>query len=107
MAEKEYIEREAVLKCVAEDGHDCELDLGYWDHNVAFQEIIKEIPAADVRPVVRGKWEVGGMFDDIGRCSCCHYMFPLDTAMTEFHYCPNCGADMRERSRENESFSNI
>ena len=53
------------------------------------------LPAADVRPVVRGKWEVGGMFDDIGRCSCCHYMFPSDTAMTEFRFCPNCGADMR------------
>ena len=51
----DYIKREAVLKCVAEDGRDCELDLGYWDHNIAFQKVIKEIPAADVVPVVRCK----------------------------------------------------
>lgn len=70
-------------------------------------EYLDEVPVADVRPVVRGKWEVGGMFDDIGRCSCCHYMFPSDTAMTEFRFCPNCGADMRPykdgRRGENDS----
>ena len=48
----EYISRKAVLKCIAEDGYNCEYDLGYWSHNTEFQELIKEIPAADVRPVV-------------------------------------------------------
>lgn len=47
---KEYVLREDVLRCVEEAGHDNELDLGYPDHNEAFQEIIKDIPAADVVP---------------------------------------------------------
>ena len=58
-------------------------------------EAEEDFPSADVKPVVRGKWEVCGMFDDFGRCSNCYCMFPIDTAMTEFHFCPNCGADMR------------
>lgn len=99
MEQREYISREAAIETAVDyriDVIENEYDRGY---QIAVQDIAKglnAIPAADVRPVVRGKWEAGGMFDDIGRCSCCHYMFPLDTAMTEFHFCPNCGADMRE-----------
>ena len=55
MDEKEYVERESVLKCAAEDGYDCEYDLGCWSHNAEFQELIKEIPAADVVEVTRCK----------------------------------------------------
>jgi PHP family Zn ribbon phosphoesterase len=55
---------------------------------------IEDTNDIEVIEVRHGRWEVGGMFDDIGRCSICHYMFPIDTAMTEFHYCPNCGAKM-------------
>lgn len=49
MAEKEYISREAAIKAVYDN--DCE---GYatW--------AIKAVPAADVRPVVRGKWVADG-----------------------------------------------
>ena len=48
MAEKEYIEREAAITTYKTFGH---LNL----HNAL--EAFKEIPAADVRPVVRGRWE--------------------------------------------------
>ena len=58
---KDYVLREDVLRCVEEDGHDNELDLGYPDHNEAFREIIKEIPAADVRSVPEGG--IGEMSD--------------------------------------------
>lgn len=55
---------------------------------------IKELSAADVRPVVRGEW--------IDECSCsvCHWTrvnedgFPL---VTDYNFCPNCGADMRDK----------
>ena len=71
------------------------------------------IPAADVRPVVRGEWEDvevrdystninGGMPLSIASmfCPVCgrwhnevyHYGNPTEMV----HYCPNCGADMRE-----------
>lgn len=88
----DYISREAALSCfhdwIDRYGHEHSAD------EMTEYQRIEDLPVADVRPVVRGKWEVGGMFDDIGRCSCCHYMFPSDTAMTEFRFCPNCGADM-------------
>ena len=78
---KDYVLREDVLRCVEEDGCDCELDLGYPDHNVAFREIIKEIPAADVRPVVFCKdcdlWNEGDSSgkESLGnfRCSCAYW----------------------------------
>lgn len=91
---KEYIEREAAIESMYKDA-EAHPDHTFWTTQ---HEALLTIPAADVRLVVRAKWEVGGMFDDIGRCSNCHYMFPIDTAMTEFHFCPNCGADMREES---------
>ena len=77
--------------------------------------IINQFPAADVRPVVRGKWEDvfvrdystninGGMELHVASmfCPICHrwhnevyhYGNPTETA----HFCPNCGADMREES---------
>lgn len=60
---------------------------------------IKDIPAADVRPVMRGKWvkhnathvQKGGMYLE---CSCCHeYITVLGHV---FAYCPNCGALMED-----------
>jgi len=50
--------------------------------------------AADVRPVVRGKWvQVMGKYDWMVKCSRCKGV-PLETSS----FCPNCGADMREES---------
>lgn len=66
-------------------------------------EIVK-IPAADVRPVVRGKW-IDRDDDYYGwnmwACSACGEEFVLTEGtpdMNEYHFCPNCGADMREDS---------
>lgn len=98
----EYIDREAALDAVDADN----LHRGIV---AALQSIIAEIPAADVKPVVKGKWE----WDDDGmdwglgswRCSRCHVrpettwqtkkdIVPLRWSGSKF--CPNCGADMRE-----------
>lgn len=99
---KEYIERESVLKCVAEDGYDCEYDLGYWSHNAEFQELIKEIPVADVEPVRHAYW-VKRMEHGVGRgyevhtpiwsCSDCGRDYdPASCSIIK--YCYNCGAKM-------------
>ena len=93
---KDYIERESAL-AVFHDWIDQYGDVHTADE-IPEYEAIENLPAADVEPVVRAKWEVGGMFDDIGRCSNCQYMFPIDTAMTEFHFCPNFGAKMDGRA---------
>lgn len=58
--------------------------------NAALQAL-SEIPAADVRPVVRGKWEYISFMTC--RCSVCKEVFH---ELEGDNYCPNCGADMRE-----------
>ena len=112
----EYIEREAA-KAVLNKRHEIRTHMR--DLNSALQLKIAEleigdIPAADVRPVTRGKWEdvevtyVAGKttlpFERISsmRCNQCNryhteiYYYGNPTEMA--HYCPNCGADMREES---------
>ena len=66
---------------------------------------IKDIPAADVRPVVRGKWEQKEVFEAKGHvdelqsafCPVCqrYHTTPYSYYFTQYNYCPNCGADMR------------
>ena len=81
--------------------------LNEWD-TLGVLAAADRIPAADVRPVVRGKWiqttqPIGWHDEECAECSVCGEDFVLDEwAMDEFtnlmHYCPNCGADMREES---------
>lgn len=80
MASSEYISREALLS--ATNGYDWQAGL---------KTVLKRIPAADVRPVVRGVWVKNGWSI---RCSICGYDMPFATR----NFCPNCGADMREES---------
>ena len=53
-----------------------------------------EVPAADVRPVVRGKWKHDGSdWKNRFICDQCGYKWFFNAE--EAHFCPNCGADMR------------
>ena len=60
---------------------------------------IRNIPSADVQPVVHGEWVDGGV-DGVGacgieyrynKCSVCgyEYSFPV-----KYNFCPRCGARM-------------
>lgn len=51
-------------------------------------------PAADVAPVVHGRWLCGDYYDIGDVCSECDW----DSQMTHpsYRYCPNCGARMDE-----------
>ena len=81
MAEKEYIEREAAAAFAENCGA----------HFMAKRLMDKEaFPAADVRPVVRGKWVDEPIKGIRYHCSVCQGRFDYT-----WHYCPNCGADMR------------
>ena len=51
---------------------------------------MERIPAADVREVKRGKWEV---HYPLATCSVCGNTMEI---VTQLNFCPNCGADMRE-----------
>lgn len=65
---------------------------------------INAVPAADVRPVMRGKWKKRmeeketpyyKSFTPIWSCSECGTEYDPSLCMT-INFCPNCGADMRE-----------
>lgn len=62
--------------------------------------VLFEMPTADVVEVKRGKWkrEVLGSTSGYGttvmyQCSECEKM-----SISQYHYCPNCGARMGEQS---------
>lgn len=72
--------------------------------------IINNYPAADVREVKRGKWEVveiQPLFSGMGMgkhlvygCSECEYRCwdVLDNFKDKYNFCPNCGSDNREET---------
>lgn len=68
------------------------------DYAAAFAEI-RKLPAADVAPVVHGKWGDNGISGSmLVKCSVCGF----DCGASSFSYCPNCGARMRRAKREAE-----
>ena len=91
-----YIELEALknrfakrLVWLKKDIHD-EYSLGLHDGCEYDIKLIDEIPAADVAPVVHGRWIMHD--DEFGltcECSVCH----IET-MGDGNYCPSCGAKM-------------
>ncbi len=86
---KEHIDREAFK---AEIRRLSTHYLNEWD-TLGVLAAADRIPAADVRPVVRGAWRRIGKTGRIFVCSACDKTFPYKTRC-----CPNCGADMREES---------
>ena len=95
----EYIEREAALNAINENKSSTELA---WI-------TVSKIPAADVVPVVRGKWlNIDGDYT-FASCSICSEDYEVATEeeaerglwgafLSAYRYCPNCGAKMDEVS---------
>ena len=77
----EYIEREAAIDLITRR---------YENPEICTQEI-NSIPAADVAPVVHGRWVDAGR--GIKACSNCNHGIKEHMACAN-HYCPNCGAKM-------------
>ena len=110
MMSGDYIDRYAVLNTI--DDAIAHNALSYEGCVNEIIESIAKIPADDMRPVVRGKWEDVEVtyvadkttlpFERISsmRCDQCNryhteiYYYGNPTEMA--HFCPNCGADMRE-----------
>lgn len=68
------------------------------------QQWFEHLPTADVRPVVRGEWEYKPNLLSIGfrkypivECNKCCVTFcdVINSHAERYHFCPNCGADMR------------
>lgn len=103
----DYISREAALDAISEwlmkALHQENTSSYNEGERAAYRTVISEIaelPAADVRPVVRGTW-VG--IDDYPHedweCDHCGSVVEgTDDPWNYYNFCPNCGADMREES---------
>lgn len=80
----DYIEREKVLSKAAPVA-------GCFSNMISAYDVIM-LPAADVAPVVHGRWLYGDYYDIGDVCSECDW----DSQMTRpsYRYCPNCGAKM-------------
>lgn len=104
----EYIKREDAIRALCEAVHDkdgivpCRNQVVSCQHTGTrtqeYAEKILAVPAADVKPVVRGRWVHPVPGDGEPYCSVCHseaeYFLGYGTFEPDF--CPNCGADMRE-----------
>ena len=100
----EYISREAALSMPWANGQ--------YDHEHAnehficgletYKEWLEQIPAADVKPVVRGKWKHDGSdWKNRFICDQCGYKWFFEAE--EAHFCSNCGCAMgNEISEERE-----
>ena len=75
------------------------------DKNAAIHFVRELVPAADVRPVVRGKWIRRSDDSCVATCSVCgkenHYAFCImslaeQSLVQQDMFCPFCGADMIE-----------
>lgn len=86
----EYIDREALHTA---------FDEFYFTQKKSLRETINYVPAADVKPVVRGKWisrDKRGSYV----CSICGDEWVFNPDHGGFCYCPTCGADMRGGEKE-------
>ena len=88
----EYIEREAAIRAINGAYQFFE------DEKDVFRRIIKSAPAADVAPVVHGRWEIGKDHGEFGeaKCTACGgiLLVKWSDRLSEYRYCPNCGARM-------------
>ena len=83
----EYIKRETAIKRVMETKWESGSD------GAAAMEIVAATPAADVAPVVHGRWRYFHK-QNIAVCTECSFERDLDTNFGRAVNCPNCGAKM-------------
>ena len=103
MAEKEYIEKETVLKHLDEVMNNEFCDADFKKAALGFSIYVSRLAAADVEPIRHGRWkkgkgnerptENGFVHDDRYICNCCGWGCCCETKLN-FSFCPNCGAKM-------------
>ena len=82
----EYITKQQALEAIRTNSI---WQPGSWAFS-AIKKALESIPAADVKPVVHGKWiPCGGGKRTCSECG--HFAFRVVC-----NFCPNCGCDMRE-----------
>lgn len=64
----------------------------------AIEDLLLNIPTIEAKPVVHGEWIRLNEHSFRPVCSECEYYgSAIDAPVNPFNFCPNCGADMRER----------
>lgn len=90
----EYIEREALYEKAYWHGEHPDVDNPFPDGADAIDiKDVDAIPAADVAPVVHGRWRYFHK-QNIAVCTECSFERDLDTNFGRAVNCPNCGAEM-------------
>lgn len=101
----EYIDRDALRQAVLESQHDNPHPRGMAHiahdcEHAHFVAMIARFPAADVAPVVHGRW-IHSRYEDCSeqfelvKCSQCnHEAYAMAFYVRGGNYCPNCGAKM-------------
>lgn len=94
----EYIERKKLEEAfdnadpdVCESDMDGHSDWGFGRENI--KDVIQGVPAADVAPVVHGRWRYCGFLLE---CQSCGEIYSVHGANSgkSWNFCPNCGAKM-------------
>lgn len=98
----EYINKVEVLKLVEKYAltlscHGSRIGVMDWLMNE-----IKEIPPADVAPVIHARWIKHKIdkYDFTLHCSNCAWIDEINSEWGKYKYCPNCGAKMDENENE-------
>lgn len=86
MTDKKYIECEMLIEEARNNKAVCQSLADIVD----IQDIINNVPAANVQPVIHSKWEISSDAY-YPYCKICNVR-PENGKMT--NYCPNCGAKM-------------
>lgn len=76
------------------------LNFGGFGGAQVMMQLIDAQPTESVEPVMHGVWKQDEMYIE---CDLCHAVFPMDDSVGIsgycFHFCPNCGAQMREEEQ--------
>ncbi len=89
----EYIRREDFVQYLEKCKNGAAVTNLVWAAIMAIERDVRDMPAADVAPVVHGKWGDNGIAGSmLVKCSVCGF----DCGANSFSYCPNCGARMRQ-----------
>ena len=93
----EYIDREAISEEIRKYYYKNPPNFSYgegFDRGLdRAQRAIFDAPAADVAPVVHGRWKCHG---DCGVTECPVCGWSIEEYVGDYAYCPNCGAKMME-----------
>lgn len=100
----EYIDRQALLDAIPPTKEDKQISL--YGAVADFISLVCDVPAADVVPVVHGRWirfketdpETGYIHM---KCSACSAYWSDPSHADHFRYCPNCGAKMDGEELQN------